>query len=76
VKELSDSIKRPNLRLTGIEEGEEMQAKRVSKIFNKLIAGNSQILRKFCPFKYKMPPGHQIDLTKIEPSNCILSLKQ
>jgi hypothetical protein len=26
----------------------------------------SQILRKFCPFRYRKPPGHQTDLTKIE----------
>jgi hypothetical protein len=27
MQELTDSIKRPNLRITGIEEGEEVQAK-------------------------------------------------
>jgi hypothetical protein len=30
MQELTDSIKRPNLRIMGIEEGEEVQAKRDS----------------------------------------------
>jgi hypothetical protein len=33
-------------------------------------------LGKFCPFRYRKPPGHQIDLTKTEPPHGILSLKQ
>jgi hypothetical protein len=36
MQELTDSIKRPNLRLMGIDEGEELQAKGMSNIFNKL----------------------------------------
>jgi hypothetical protein len=30
----------------------------------------------FCLFTYRKPPGHPIDLTKIQPPNDILSLKQ
>jgi hypothetical protein len=33
-------------------------------------------LRKICPFRYRKPPGHQTDLTKIEPLYSILSLKE
>jgi hypothetical protein len=33
-----DSIKRPNLQIMGIEEGEDVQAKGVGNIFNKIIA--------------------------------------
>jgi chromosome segregation ATPase len=36
MQELTDSIKRPNLRIIGIEEGEEVQAKRMHNIFNKI----------------------------------------
>jgi hypothetical protein len=32
---LTDSIKRPNLRITGIEEGDEVQAKGIHNIYNK-----------------------------------------
>jgi hypothetical protein len=72
MQELSDSIKRPNLRIMGIEE-DEVQAKGIYNIFNKII---TEILRKFCPCKYRKPLGHQTDLTKIEPLRIILSLKQ
>jgi chromosome segregation ATPase len=34
MQELTDSIKRPNLRIMGIEEGEEVQAKGIHDIFN------------------------------------------
>jgi hypothetical protein len=35
MQELTDSIKRPNLRIMGIEEGEEMQAKGKHNIFTR-----------------------------------------
>jgi hypothetical protein len=35
MQELSDSIKRPSLRIMGIEEGEEVQAKGICNIFKK-----------------------------------------
>jgi hypothetical protein len=34
IQEFSNSIKRPNLRITGIEEGEEMQAIGICNVFN------------------------------------------
>jgi predicted nuclease with TOPRIM domain len=43
MQELTDSIKRPNLRIMGIEEGEEVQAKGKHNIFNKIITKISQI---------------------------------
>jgi hypothetical protein len=43
MQELTNSIKRPNLRNMGIEEGEQVQAKGISNIFNKIITENSQI---------------------------------
>jgi archaeosine-15-forming tRNA-guanine transglycosylase len=46
MQELTDSIKRPNLRIVGIEEGEEVQAKGISNIFNKIITENSPNLEK------------------------------
>jgi chromosome segregation ATPase len=33
---LTDSIKRPNMRIMGIEEGEEVQGKVMHNIFNKI----------------------------------------
>jgi hypothetical protein len=35
IQELTDSIKRPNMRIMGIEEGEKVQTKRMGDTFNK-----------------------------------------
>jgi hypothetical protein len=59
----------------GIEEEEEVQAKGICNIFNKIITENFPNLKKVLPINRK-PPGPQTDLTKIEPSHSILSLKQ
>jgi hypothetical protein len=37
MQELTDSIKRPNLRIMGIDKGEKVQAKGMNNIFNKII---------------------------------------
>jgi hypothetical protein len=72
MQELTNSIKRPNLIIMGIEEGEEVQAKGIHSIFNKIITDNFPNLEK-TKFRHKKPPGHQIDLTKIElPHNVLL----
>jgi archaeosine-15-forming tRNA-guanine transglycosylase len=49
MQELTNSIKRPNLRIMGIEEGEEIQAKGFHNIFNKIITENVPNIRKSCP---------------------------
>jgi hypothetical protein len=49
--ELTNSIKRPNLRTMGIEEGEDMQAKGICNIFNKIITENSPNLKKTMPIQ-------------------------
>jgi hypothetical protein len=51
MQELTNSIKRPNLRIMGIEEGEEVQAKRIHNIFNKIITENFPNLEKTMPIK-------------------------
>jgi hypothetical protein len=42
----------------GIEEGEEVQAKGICNVFNKIIIENFPNLRKLCPFRYRKPPEH------------------
>jgi hypothetical protein len=49
MQELSNSIKRPNLRIMGIEEGDEVQVKGIHNIFNKIIAENFPNLKKALP---------------------------
>jgi hypothetical protein len=74
IQELTNSIKRPNLRITGIEEGEQVQPKRMHNIFNKMKTENFPNLEKTMPIQYRKPPKHQTDLTKIElPPHNILS---
>jgi hypothetical protein len=51
MQELTDSIKRPNLRIMGIEEGEEVQAKGMCNIFNKIITDNLPYLEKNMPIQ-------------------------
>jgi chromosome segregation ATPase len=50
MQELTDSIKRPNLRIMGIEEGEEVQAK-AHNIFNKIKTENFPNLEKTMPIQ-------------------------
>jgi chromosome segregation ATPase len=40
MQEFNDSIKRLNLRIMGIEDGEEVQTKGIDNIFNKIITEN------------------------------------
>jgi hypothetical protein len=51
MQELTNSIKRPNLRIMGIEEGEEVQAKGICNIFNKIITENFPNLQKVMPIQ-------------------------
>jgi hypothetical protein len=60
----------------GTEEREEVRSKGMSNIFNKIITKNFPNLEKLCPVRYRKPPEHRTDLTKIELPHDILSLKQ
>jgi hypothetical protein len=51
MQECTNSIKRPNLRIMGIEEGEEEQAKGSHNIFNKIITENFPNLEKVMPIQ-------------------------
>ncbi|KAL6054958.1 hypothetical protein STEG23_030485, partial [Scotinomys teguina] len=51
VQEIWDTMKRPNIRIIGIEEGEEYQLKGMENIFNKIIEENFPNLKKEPPIK-------------------------
>jgi hypothetical protein len=51
MQELTDSITRPNLRIMGIEEGEEVKPKRIHNAFNKIITENFLNLEKTMPIQ-------------------------
>jgi archaeosine-15-forming tRNA-guanine transglycosylase len=51
MQKLTDSIKRPNLRIMSIEEREEVQAKGMHNIFNKIITENFPNIEKIMPIQ-------------------------
>jgi hypothetical protein len=51
MQELTNSIQRPNLRIMGIEEGEQVQVKGIHNIFNKIITENFPNLEKTMPIQ-------------------------
>jgi hypothetical protein len=51
MQELTNYINRPNLRILGIEEGEEMQIKGICNIFNKIITEKFPNLEKAMPIQ-------------------------
>jgi hypothetical protein len=51
MQEFNYSIKRPNLRIMGIEEGEKVQAKGIDNIFNKIITEIFPNLKKTMPIQ-------------------------
>jgi type II secretory pathway component GspD/PulD (secretin) len=76
MQEITDSIKRPNLRIMGIEEGEEVQAKGMRNIVNKIITETFPNLEKDIRIQMQEAPGQETDHIKIELPHDISSLKQ
>jgi hypothetical protein len=76
MQELTDSIKRPNLKIMGIEEGEEVQTKGMRNIFNKILTDNYPNQEKTIHIQVKEVSRTPNNLTKIELPHDILSFKQ
>jgi hypothetical protein len=74
MQELTDSIKRPNLRILGIEEGEEVQAKGVCNIFNKIITENFPNLEKIVPIQVQEASRtpNRLDKNRTTPPHTII----
>jgi hypothetical protein len=70
MQELNESMKRPNLRIMGIEE-EEVQAKGICNIFNKIMTENFPNLEKVLPIQVQEAcrTPNRIDQTRISPQN-------
>ena len=49
IQEIWDTMKRPNLRIIRVEEGEELELKGTENIFNKIIEENFPNLKKDIP---------------------------
>ena len=59
-------MRRPNLRIIGVDENEDFQLKGLANIFNKIIEENFPNLKKEMPMIYKKPMELQIDWTRKE----------
>jgi hypothetical protein len=74
MQELSDSIKRSNLRIMGIKEGEDVQPKGIHNIFNKIIKENVPNLKKVLPIQVqevsRTPNRH--DQNRTSPQHIII----
>jgi hypothetical protein len=49
MKELRDSIRKPILRIMGIDKGEEVKAKGICNVFNKITTEHFPNLKKVLP---------------------------
>jgi hypothetical protein len=69
MQELTHSIKRPNLRIMGIE-GEEVQRKGMCNIFNKIITENFPKLEKTMPIQVQETSRtpNKLDQNRISPT--------
>jgi hypothetical protein len=67
MQEFTNSIKTPNLRIMGIEEGEEVQAKGIHNIFNKIITENFPTLEKTMPIQEASRTLNRLDQNRNTP---------
>jgi hypothetical protein len=65
-------MKKPNLKIIGIEGEEEAQVKGTENIFNKIIEENFPILTKEIPIKYRKHTEHQIERTRNSPEYTVV----
>jgi chromosome segregation ATPase len=74
MQELTNYIKRPNLRIMGIEEGEEVQAKEIHNIFNKTVTGNFPNLKKAIPIQVQEASRtpNRFDQNRTTPQHTII----
>jgi hypothetical protein len=74
MQELTNSIKRPNLRIVSTEEGEEVQAKGINNIFNKIITENFPNLEKAMPIQIQEASRtpNRLDQNRTTPQHIII----
>jgi hypothetical protein len=74
MQELTNTIKRPNMRIMSIEDGEELQAKGISNIFNKIIIEKFPNLQKTMPILVQEASRtpNRLDQTRTTPRYIII----
>jgi hypothetical protein len=75
MQELTDSIKRPHLKIIGIEEGEEVQEKGMYNILNKIITENFPNLQKTMTIQVQEASRtpNRLDQTRTTPQHTIIT---
>jgi hypothetical protein len=75
MQELTDSIKRPNLRVMGIEEREEVHEKGICNVFNKIFIENFQNLEKTMPIQVEEASRipNRLDQNRTTPRHIIIN---
>jgi chromosome segregation ATPase len=66
IQEMQDKMRRPNLRIIGVDEDEDFQLKGPANIFNKIIEENLPNLKKEMPMNIQERTELQIDWTSKE----------
>jgi hypothetical protein len=69
MQECIDSIRRPNLRITGIEEGEEVQPKGMHNIFSKIITESFPNLKKVLAIQEQEASRTRFDQNRTSPQH-------
>ena len=64
IQEIQDTMRRSNLQIIGVDENEDFQLKRASKIFNTTIEENFPNLKKEMPMNIKEPTELQIEWSR------------
>jgi hypothetical protein len=74
MQELSNFIKRQNLRIMGIEEGEEVQAKGKHNIFSRIITETFPNLEKGLPIQVQEASRtpNKVDQNRTSPQHIII----
>jgi hypothetical protein len=74
MQEFNNSIKRPNLRIMDIEEGEEVKTKEIGNIFNKIVTENFPNLEKTMPIQIQEASRtpNRLDQNRITPQHIII----
>jgi hypothetical protein len=74
MQEFNDCIKRPNLRIMGIEEGEEVQTKGSCNVFNKIKTENFPNLEKTMPIQVQEASRtpNRLDQDRTTPRHVII----
>jgi hypothetical protein len=77
MQEFNESIKRPNLRVMSIEEGEEVQTKGIHNIFSKIITKKFPNLEKIMPIQVQEASriSNRLDQNRTTPQHIIIKTK-